>query len=241
MRRLVRFGTAAALLIIAAPAGAQHTIDFSAYSSPTTTEYAAAIGAPLNAGGLSFYNSSGLRAQARNVLGTWGTDESDEGSMNIPANIEGSTALFGTSFGAPGGVDIFAEGYDLVTGAGYRTFGLLSIDVAHLYSAEYLGSTLSPFSLQFGGRLGTTTFFQTFLIGAPADGIPMLQTLTFDSRFGTVDRVFWNQGATEATLHQFTNVVATPEPGSMLLLGTGLAAIALTLRRRRKQQVGLAA
>lgn len=235
MHRIAR----AALLVgasalLAAPAAAQHAIDFSTYASPVTTEYEATIGAPLTAGGLDFYNTSFFWTNARNVLATWGS--SDPGSVNRPSNIGGSTTLFSTSLGTAGGIDIFAAGVDPVTGEGLRRFGLVSMDVSHLYSSQYLGSNLGAITLRiFGARFGPTVeeFFQDFVIGVSGGGVPMLQTLTFDSRFQDVDNVYWSQGTTSGTAHQFTNVVATPEPGSILLVGTGLAALYAIRRRRR--------
>jgi hypothetical protein len=211
-------------------------LDFNEYASPVTTEYEATIGAPLTAGGLDFYNTSLFWANARNALATWGTE--DDGAVNIPTNVGGSTTLFSTSLGSAGGIDIFAAGANPVTGEGVRAFGLQSMDVSHLFASQYLGGTsLGTINLRvFGLRLGATPmeFFQDFVIGAPAGGIPTLQTLMFDSRFGEVHNVWWTQGGTSATAHQFTNVVATPEPGSILLMATGLAGMAWLHRRRRR-------
>lgn len=236
MRRLSTFAVAIPTLLLALPAGAQHTIDFNEYRSPVATEYQATIGNPVTAGGLDFYETSLFNpSNSRNVLGTWGT--SDGTAANIPSNANGSTTMFATVLGVE--IDIFAAGSDPVTG-NLGTFGLLSIDVAHLYSNPTSPFALSNFTLQFFafGPNQTGTFSQTFTVNAPplVNGVrtPVLQTLVFDDRFRDVYNVWWFQGTGSGTAHQFTNVAVVPEPGTWLLMLTGLGGVSLVgLRRRR--------
>jgi hypothetical protein len=122
-----------------------------------------------------------------------------------------------------------------------RAFSLFSIDVAHLYSTAFV-PTLQNFTLTFSGSYPVGSVIQqSFLVTVPPagpDGIqrPLLQTLTFDARWRGLDNVWWGQGSALSTLHQFTNVTAAvvPEPGTYVLLATGLAGLALVARRRRR-------
>jgi hypothetical protein len=253
MRKL--FGTLAAALVLALPAGAQssYTIDFREYLSPVTTEYDAAIGFPLRSGGLDFYQTSLFDANARNVLGTWGT--ADAGAVNRPVNIGESNTLFATNTGLE--VDLYAAGADPVLNI-FSPFALHTMDVAHVYSTPFA----SPFALGtinfrvfgFGASGGGATFFEDFLIPVPAaaaDGSrrPVLQTLTFtnpgfQSAYnvwfynGTINPATGALSAGSGTSVQFTNlaVTVTPEPGSLALMATGLVGImGITMRRRRRQ------
>ena len=128
-----------------------------------------------------------------------------------------------------------------------RRFRLRSIDVAHLYDPAYLapGTVSVPFELTFFGWVGSFSsgfgIAQTFRVPAPpavpgAGQAPVLVTLAFDERWSGLGNVWWYQSDFVNTLHQFTNVHATviPEPGTYLLTATGLAALALVHRRRRR-------
>src|SRR5205809_6765783 len=130
MRRLSPLVCVLTRLAIALPARAQVISNFSNYSSPTTTEFQAAVGRPVTSGVLDFYDTELFVAGARNVLGTWGTSAADAGSVNRPTNAGSSTTMFATQLGEE--IDIFGTGTDIVLGT-FRPFSLFSIDVAHLY------------------------------------------------------------------------------------------------------------
>jgi hypothetical protein len=239
MRRLSPLASVLAGLAIALPARAQVVSNFSNYSSPFTTEFQAAVGRPVTSGVLDFYDTELFVAGARNVLGTWGTSSSDPGSVNRPTNAGGSTTMFATQLGEE--VDIFGRGSDIVLGI-FQPFSLFSIDVGHLYSPAYAPITLAPITLTFfgfGPSTGNATIQQVFTIPVPTavGGVqrPLLQTLTFDSRWSAMSNVWWFQSGSSATANQFSNAVATltPEPSTYVFTLTGLVGLGLIGRRKR--------
>jgi hypothetical protein len=235
-----------ATTIASVPAGAQAvTSTFGAYASPTTTEYQAAIGRPVTSGILDFYDTDFFVAGARNVLGTWGTSASDPGSVNRPTNVGTSNTMFATQLGEE--VDIFGTGTDVVLGT-FRPFSLFSMDIGHLYSNAFAPVTVAPFTFTvfgFGPSTGNAIISQSFLITAPTPvgGVqrPLLQTITFDSRWSAMSNVWFLQSTGSATASQFTNVVAsfTPEPETYVLIATGLGFIGVARLRQRRKAVAV--
>jgi hypothetical protein len=222
-----------AVTATAASAVAQQpvTLDFSPFRRATTTEFQAVPGGDVYQGGFGFFASFGTGA--RNALGTWGVnDPRPDLRANVPANL-GPTraALWATQFNEQ--INVFREDD--------RAFDLFSIDVGHMYSSTYLLSgDLAPISLTFSGLYalgGSIT--QTFTIPIPplVGGVrtPVLTTLAFDSRWRGLDQFGWVQGGGSSTTHQFSSVTlaVVPEPGTSLLVGTGLLLVGVVARRRR--------
>lgn len=226
----------------ASPAAAQQpfNIGFSAFRSPVTTEYQATPGGDVYEAGFAIVAAYGTGA--RNALGTWGVNDPTRPDLmaNVPRNL-GPTkaAMWGTAFG---------ERMDMYREDGYL-FNLTSIDLAHMFARSYLLSgTLAPLSITFFGfdatGVNTPALQQTFSVPVPSvvggDITPELNTYAFNSNFQSLSQVAWFQRSGNSTgsaiSHQFTNIqgiALVPEPGTYLLVGSGLFAIVLIGRRRR--------
>jgi len=105
-------------------------------------------------------------------------------------------------------------------------FTLTSINLSTLIP----GGT-SPAVVFTGVLAGGGTVTQTF-----TPTVFGFQTFVFNSSFINLLSVSWHQGTEESRAHQFDNIVvnsSTPEPATMVLLGSGLLGVGAQLRRRR--------
>jgi hypothetical protein len=229
---------AAGVALMASPALAQQVIDFHELRAPYTTDYQATPGGDVySSNGYGFFAAFG--SGALNTLSTWGTapDERPDLAANVPRNLGPTAAsLFAYQFGER--LDMFREQDDFL-------FNLYSIDLAAEYAQSYLlTGSLAPFTVTFYGfnsqGINTSSLIQTFTVPVASstgnDIPPELHTYTFNDNFRNLSQVAWFQGNGSVASHQFTNVnveTVTPEPGTYLLVGSGLVGIMLVTVRRR--------
>jgi hypothetical protein len=145
-------------------------------------------------------------------------------SPNLPGLSTANTSLF----------EFFAGSTTLLTETGNVAFTFNSIDLAQYNDLQSAGT----FNVTFiGTHPDLSTVTQTVTVNRFA-GTPVLQTFNLVG-FTNVVSVSFTQGvAASGSAYQFDNLVidaaSVPEPGSITLVGAGLAALGLRLRRVKR-------
>jgi hypothetical protein len=185
------------------------TINFSSLSQSGSGF--ASVGGSITQQGFTF-------TSANNAFYVW-----EASSPNLPSLNPANTSLF----------EYYAYSTTTLTEGG-SAFNLNSMDLAPLLTG---GS--GTFNVTFTGtHPDNSTVSQTFTVNDSTP--PSLQTFNF-SNFTDLESVSFTQGTnggffqTQETGYQFDNVVVTgdvPEPGTLVMLGSGVMGLAGVLRRR---------
>ena len=179
------------------------------------------------------------------VFGTTSADASATGSLTLNGNVVNLSLTNTSAFDGR----ITGVGFDLAGGSGnsgLNGFTGSSTNANFTFTDGDLGNVpmFNSTVLDFGFRTG-----KNFAGGSPNDGIDQLQTVNFsvmgnfggftDSQIASAlfvrfQRVGPNGEGSDVGVGQLVNTTAVPEPASMLLFGTGLAALARRKLRQRK-------
>jgi hypothetical protein len=111
---------------------------------------------------------------------------------------------------------------------GFPPFG----DFTSVIACDFCGNGASP--PQFSGPLSFSLISATGL--TPSNFIPTKDGYYFAADIGVLDGTGKFNTFNVVSDGLVVNTAATPEPGSFLLLGTGLIAIAYTLKRMRQRE-----
>lgn len=243
MNRSIKLSILPALLLAFATAAFANTITF--YSSNTTVSYVGytagseTTGAhnltTLPSGGLTVYTSTSLPGV---LLPTYYLSP---GGVWAPA-ISGSSWVGNDSGDGPSGSTVAQQGYYTYVASFIATPGPYNISIAvqgddtaevFLNGAQvvHFASVGNDSKCADGGSGPTCTLIPAYtvsLTGVPLDSTNVL-TIINDQDFGL------SASGVDLAL----TATATPEPGSLLLLGTGLFCLAFLAFRKAKPGMGL--
>jgi hypothetical protein len=153
-----------------------------------------------------------------------------QGSPGLPPGNMDLTSAVRTDLGGTGMLFVELSQDNLTTSA-----GALLVQFAPVFTGSGLSVTLTTFvddgnalfgkTTQVGSTLGPTSDFGAFTTGG---------SFSATAPFSVTERLVVNcVGCTSGTGFTSDALVSIPEPTSLILLGSGLASLALWLRRRK--------
>ena len=210
LRQARRLASAVALVALAAaPAAAQVTFEELATAGPVN--YVANC---VSSGGLTF-TAVGLGCDVADAFAVYGPSQA--------AFYSGSAALFnnltaGVSV-TTGGMPFSLTSVSLTPGLGALSFEPTTVMFTGMVNGG--GTVMQSFTLAAGMLTPTT---------AVLSGFTNLMSFTYEVTSPTYDGV-----QIDNIVYSSTGASVVPEPGTVLLLGTGLAGLGVFARRRRRQ------
>ena len=207
MLRWIRGGLTCLALLISAGHADAVVIDFESVPTGDCLN----IGTPLTTQGFTFTTlSSNLYTcdGTRSSLASNGT--TTMGSEAFPAQITMSQA-------------------------GGGAFALLSLDLGELRTSTPPGNRVRVDGVVFGGG-SVSILYSLDGINDGAGGLADFETFILPAGFGSLSEVTFNglhSGGGAQARFLVDNIVATPEPSTLLLLSAGLAGLGLRRRRAR--------
>jgi hypothetical protein len=189
---------------------------------------------PTQAYATSFVNNTGLASPVTTITFS-------ELGLSVNTVVTTQYAGLGVSFG-PNLYQDGQTGFPNITGNTLTNFDQTGAAYVFNYSIFFNGPVTSAAFASVSN--GSTHTFSAYLAGALVESFSNVVSTGLPNFFGftgiTFDEIRVNTAGDFMILDNLQigqSAAAVPEPGTLLLLGTGLAAVAVGARRRVKKQI----